>query len=69
MPLALTHSPVDPDEQMLTKHCISRPVSRSDQDRNTKTTGMDYIRQELLEPVLLQDGADGDIYYYTIYLV
>ena len=38
MPLALTHSPVDPDEQMLTKHCISRLVSRSDQDRNTKTT-------------------------------
>ena len=31
---------MDPDEQMLTKHCISRPVSRSDQDRNAKTTGM-----------------------------
>ena len=38
MPLALTHSPVDPDDQMLTKHCLSRLVSRSDQDRNTKTT-------------------------------
>ena len=39
-PLAFysTHFPVDPDEQMLTKHCISRPVSRSDQDRNAKTT-------------------------------
>ena len=45
MPLALTHSPVDPDEQMLTKHCISRPVSRSDQDRNTKTTDQKGIAE------------------------
>ena len=30
--------------------------------------GMDYIRQELLEPVLLQEGGDGDMYYYTIHI-
>ena len=36
--LLFTQSPEDPDEQMLTKHCKSRPVSRSDQDRNAKTT-------------------------------
>ena len=39
-----THSPVEPDEQMLTQHCISRPVSTSDQDRNAKTTGTDDIK-------------------------
>ena len=40
-PLAFysTHFPVEPGEQMLTQPCISRPVSRSDQDRNTKTSG------------------------------
>ena len=33
-----SHFPVDPDEQMLTQPRISKPVSRSDQDRNAKTT-------------------------------
>ena len=28
---------------MLTKHCISRPVSRSDQDRNAKTTDQYFL--------------------------
>ena len=37
-PAFFAHSPVDTDEQMLTKHCISGLVSRSDQDRNAKTT-------------------------------
>ena len=36
--------PVNPDEQMLTQHCLSRPVSRSDQDRNAKTTYIFFFK-------------------------